>query len=121
MTPVPDNADFIEGLEAFDLHFQTTGIGESNRALDPGQAYTNLGSGHFAPYTLLDWTVREQLYATPAWFFPQSAIVQVRNPLQNLNNVDIIFTNDKSKWSRCVVVETGNPYFTDQGLSLIHI
>lgn len=28
--------------------------------------------------------------------------------MRDLNNVDVVFTSDKSKWSRCVVVETAN-------------
>ena len=118
LTPVPDNANDIEGLDNFDLHYQTTAPGEINSELDPFQAFTNLGTGHFAPYTLMDWNLREAVYATPAWQFVQSAIVQFRNPLEELNNVDIVFTNDKTKWSRCVVVETGNRFFTDAGFEL---
>ena len=117
-TSVPDNASSLDALEFYDLHFQPTAGGEQNNDLDPRQAFTNLGTGHFAPYTLMDWRKRPELYATPAWLTAQSAVVQVRNPLQNLNNVDIVFTNDKSKWSRCVVVETGNEYFTDAGFEL---
>jgi len=83
------------------------------------QVFSDLGfSIHFAPYTLMDWNLRETVYATPAWLFVQSALVQSRNPLEELNNVDIVFTNDKSKWSRCVVVETGNRFFTDAGFEL---
>ncbi|HEX5626201.1 MAG TPA: hypothetical protein VFX48_09300, partial [Saprospiraceae bacterium] len=29
--------------------------------------------------------------------------------LADLNNVDIVYTSDKSKWSRCLVIETWNP------------
>lgn len=118
LTAVQDNASTIEELEPFDLHFQATGPVEQNSELDPSQAFTNLGSGHFAPYSLMDWNLRADLYATPAWLFPQSAVVQALNQLEELNNVDIVFTNDKSKWSRCVVVETGNRYFTDAGFEL---
>src|SRR5690625_7536899 len=31
----------------------------------------------------------------------------------NLNNVDIVLTPDKSKWSRCVIVETATPQYYD--------
>ncbi len=116
---VPDNGAGIDGLGGFfDLNFQPTGGGQLNSSLDPSQAYTNLGTGHFAPYTLMDWTTKPNFYATPAWFSPQSAVAQQRNPLSNLNNVDIVYTNDKSKWSRCVVIETGNNYFSQQGFEL---
>lgn len=37
--------------------------------------------------------------------------------LKDLNNVDIVFTSDKSKWSRCIVVETANSFFAPLGLS----
>jgi hypothetical protein len=30
----------------------------------------------------------------------------VERLINNLNNVDIVFTSDKSKWSRCIVIET---------------
>ena len=37
--------------------------------------------------------------------------VAAGNPLQALNNVDVVFTSDKSKWSRCVIVETANRFY----------
>ena len=118
LTPVPDNSNNLENLQFYDLHFQATGVNEINERLDPTQAFSNLGSGHFAPYTLMDWSFRDVFYATPAWLFPQSNLVQVQNPLDSLNNVDVVFTSDKSKWSRCVVIETGNRFFTDEGFEL---
>ena len=117
LTPVADNA-ILPGAQAYDLHFQPTAGAELNFDLDPNQAYTNLGTGHFAPYTLMDWTVRPNFYATPAWLISQSSLVQSLNPLEAINNVDVVFTSDKSKWSRCVVIETGNRYFTDAGFEL---
>ena len=33
--------------------------------------------------------------------------------LDDLNNVDIVFTSDKSKWSRCMVIETSSRWLTD--------
>lgn len=32
--------------------------------------------------------------------------------LRNLNNVDIVFTSDQSKWSRCIVVETASSIYS---------
>ncbi|MCB9328838.1 MAG: hypothetical protein H6572_09140 [Lewinellaceae bacterium] len=31
--------------------------------------------------------------------------------VQDLNNVDIVITKDRSKWSRCAVIETANPIY----------
>ena len=56
---------------------------------------------------------------TPTWLDQGEATVRNFSEagLQNLNNVDIVLTSDKSKWSRCIVVETANSYFTDLGLT----
>jgi hypothetical protein len=54
---------------------------------------------------------------TPGWMDPSGGLIQspqFGGDLQHLNNVDIILTSDKTKWSRCVVVETANIYFTVQ-------
>ncbi len=118
LVPVPNGANSAPGLQFFDLNFQPTSGGEINSRFDPQQAYSDLGSGHFAPYTLMDWNTRLNFYATPAWISPQGNVAQERNPMDELNNVDIVFTNDKSKWSRCVVVETGNNYFVASGFEL---
>ena len=100
------------------MHFQPTSGGELNGELDPNQDFTDLGSGHFAPYTLMDWTTKLNFYATPAWLSSTSEIAQRMNPVSTLNNVDIVFTSNKDEWSRCIVVETGNSYFTNSGFVL---
>src|SRR5690606_37882603 len=43
-----------------------------------------------------------------------------RSRLAKTNNVDIILTADKSKWSRCVVIETSNPHFKTYGLPSVN-
>lgn len=74
---------------------------------DPEEDFENIINGTWAPYGMTksysfisnEWGVRlttQQL--TPA------EMVNVK--LANLPDVDIVFTSDKSKWSRCVVVET---------------
>jgi hypothetical protein len=80
---------------------------------DPNQSLSSF-STLFKPYFLTDWgrNANEELI-TPAWVNASgSPIVRAApNSLKNLNNVDIVFTKDKSKWSRCVVVETANPNY----------
>jgi hypothetical protein len=99
-----------------------------NFFLDPDQAFSDFGP--FFPFILTDFSFDEPAEnplgwnITPGWLDPSGASIQ--NPqfgglLQNLNNVDIILTSDTSKWSRCVVVETGNEYYTspnDPGIGL---
>ena len=52
-----------------------------------------------------------------SWQFDTVYAPVSRAPLSNLNNVDIVFTPDKTKWSRCVVVETANRFFTQKPIS----
>lgn len=90
-----------------------------NYPLDPYQAFSKFAP--WVPYLLTDYNPSEPpenpagWNITPAWLNSSGGLVQ--NPqfggvLQALNNVDIVLTSDTSKWSRCVVVETGNQYYT---------
>jgi len=111
--------------------------------LDPNQGLTTLGNaddgplGWFVPYVLANWRfsaqndVRNDRLITPAWndrfnnvpqgqFNSQAVFAAAtkeatrRSRLALLPNVDIVFTSDKSKWSRCAVIETASLYFTDE-------
>ena len=102
------------------FNFVQTEIPEyPNFELDPKQAFSDFAP--FVPFILTDFLPSEPAEnpanwnITPAWLDPQGNTVQ--NPqfggvLQALNNVDIILTKDTAKWSRCVVVETANEYYT---------
>jgi hypothetical protein len=90
-----------------------------NFLLDPESAFSKFSP--WVPYYLVDYAPDEPAEnpagwsITPGWLDPSGGIVQ--NPqfgssLQALNNVDIILTSDTSKWSRCVVIETANQYYT---------
>jgi hypothetical protein len=97
--------DYIKTQTALDPDF----------LLDPKQAlgYTNPNS-LFVPYGLCDYReVPNQPFLTPAWVNASNASVRSSGKLELLNNVNIVFTNDKSKWSRCAVVETAIPYYYD--------
>lgn len=98
-------------------NFAATSFGEPDEVLDPNQSLSSFANG-FVPYTLADWRARPVQfgigYFSPAW--AQSlggnggSLVRNSNPLSEVNNVDIVFTSDKSKWSRCVVIETFDNY-----------
>ncbi|NJN77341.1 MAG: hypothetical protein HC803_02635 [Saprospiraceae bacterium] len=83
---------------------------------DPEDVYSTILGGSWVPYTLCNWRVTNPSgtlydpYLTPAWLNSFGNLIQTGNPLSNLNNVDIIFTSDKSKWTRCPVVETASNY-----------
>lgn len=98
---------------------QTELPGYPNYILDPEQAYSDFSP--FLPFVITDFTQDESeenpfgWLITPGWVDPSAPIiqnVQFGGVLQSLNNVDIILTSDTSKWSRCVVVETANVFYT---------
>ncbi|MEO6132291.1 MAG: hypothetical protein ABIQ02_10620, partial [Saprospiraceae bacterium] len=88
-----------------------------NYLLDPDRAFSTFAP--WVPFILTDFMQDEPAEnplgwnITPAWLDPSAGIMpQFGSKLQALNNVDIIFTSDTSKWSRCAVVETANAYYT---------
>ncbi len=106
---IPDDSDQA-------VNFMPTGPEEIYFDDDPTQYYSNFGSGHYQPFTLADHNVRQNtFYITPGWMNSGSEIAHIQNPLANLNNVDIVYTSDKTKWSRCIVVETASEYYYGAG------
>jgi len=116
---------------------------EREEPLDPTSAISAFGrDAYFVPYTMCDWLIRalpgggDRLF-TPAWtegtgnaqgglntnaigasVDPSGDVLRLatdKRPerLAALPNIDIVLTSDKSKWSRCVVVETASLYYTN--------
>ena len=101
-------------------NFIKTESGEFYNALDNRSNFSRLGERTWYPFLLADGRNNDELpfYLTPAWE-PQQDFVRTFSTLDGLNNVDVVFTNDKSKWSRCMVVETASPQYELAGLSTI--
>ncbi len=97
---------------------------------------TKVLKGQFVPYTMCDYkrrsfgtgtTAQTIPYTTPAWYNNLSknyylnaggaATKPINTFLEKIPNVDIVLTSDKSKWSRCVVVETINDMYTESGMA----
>ena len=115
-SPFLDNAPFFRPT----ANFLRTSQGEIDNFLDPTSAYSEMGSGYWYPYYLTsaqnpDPTQTFQYYVSPAW--KSQGFIRSQNGLNKLNNVDIVFTKDKSKWSRCIVVESNNQFFERNGLN----
>ena len=98
------------------FNFVKTGPLEADEFLDPKQGLSTLGNGWFVPYVLADWRIDANALnpITPAWTNPlnNAALGDRVKKLAELPNVDIVLTSDKSKWSRCVVIETASEVFT---------
>ncbi len=111
---------------------------------DPQQEFNNIVGGTFAPYALAANKVNTSLTdpADPKWstnftygpgflvnftlntqtntpvLVPNTKSLNMLPPSYNLDSlvsINLVFTNDKSKWTRCVVVETGEDFATNEG------
>ncbi len=112
---IPDDA----GNVPFTNFIQTELPEYPNYIFDPDRAYSTFAP--WVPFILTDTDQDEPLEnpfgwnLTPGWMDPAGIAIQESRfdgKLQSLNNIDIILTSDTSKWSRCVVVETANIYYT---------
>ena len=101
-------------------NFLKTGETEIDQKYDPEKAFSNIGAAPFVPFWLADF--QPGTYLTPAYKYDKGHDIVRKINGNNfdklydrdgrLNNVDIIFTSDKSKWSRCVVTEAATDEYT---------
>lgn len=83
-----------------DWQLSTSGSGTpSGTAYDPQGVYEGLVSGWWAPYCLASYD--GQHVVAPAYTSQSKSW----SKMERLHSVDIVFTSDKSKWTRCPVVE----------------
>jgi hypothetical protein len=106
--------------------FDYINSGEDGRDLD--DTYKGAISGAWVPYTLCncgkgvpsdptDPDSPETPYMSPAWINTTYCNnIKSQNPLRKLNNVDVVLTADKTKWSRCVVTNTFSRFHAALGL-----
>ncbi len=112
---ITNGTPFAIGVDLFG-YIKTGSSAEADYALDPFGGLTNLNP-YFVPYYLCDYRSNNDINTlntpllSPAWQNSLGSAVRSNNSLGNLNNVDIVFTKDRTKWSRCVVVETATPYY----------
>jgi len=91
---------------------------------DPDALLSKMGDGFFVPFlsTKFEIDINVPFYLSPAArdfqaFMNNTNYSSIR--YRDLNNVDIVFTSDKSKWSKCMVVETGTSDYTNNGFATI--
>ncbi|GJM29811.1 MAG: hypothetical protein DHS20C17_24460 [Cyclobacteriaceae bacterium] len=121
LSGIPDNT--IPGIGNFldqvIFDYVDNGPGGTLELLDQDRALNNIGPGYFVPFFMADWTadfVNDIPYISPAWSnVTGSNLMRSQIDLEDVNNVDIVFTKDKSLWSRAVIVETANRYYYGDG------
>jgi len=146
----PNGVEWLNGVpdEGFPpIDFLKTGPGEAfefypgaiedAQPVDQDESLVNVANGAFVPYILTDFENRvldppagpvrglipNNSYISPAWINESRQFNLVRNRVDgvsHLNNVDIVMTSDKSKWSRCLIVETASPFYysVSQGIAV---
>jgi hypothetical protein len=119
---VPEEFDLFQGqgfgaIQLFD--YISTDDGERDEAIDPDGGLTQFGQAPLMPYYMLDWTARGEFqnpFISPVWANNSgSGIVRNQMDLEDLNNVDIVLTPNKDLWSRCVIIESANRFYTESG------
>lgn len=91
---------------------------------DPSADLADIGPGAFVPFiaTKFERDPDIPVYLTPAARDLMGVLNNQSQPTlrtRDLNNVDIVFTKDKSKWSKCVVVETTFDAYTSANINPI--
>ncbi|TVR77229.1 MAG: T9SS C-terminal target domain-containing protein [Saprospirales bacterium] len=97
-------------------NFVRTAFDQNDARLDPFESFTSDKNIGWYPYHIVDYRVEQKPYISPAWINNYGNI-RPKNLPRFGANVDIVFTSDKSKWSRSVVVEAANKFFDDAGLN----
>jgi hypothetical protein len=128
---MPGTSGFFEteGAILYDEIFrmQRTMQLEPDHPKDKNRNWARVAGGMWHPYSLLNprefqtgyvptspYNIPYGPYLSPAWITQQYGLqIQANNALNRVNNVDIVLTPDKSKWSRCVVVESANLFYNN--------
>jgi len=102
-----------------------TESGRPRNSEDPNRGFSNFSDGNLVPFRLTDSNPGLGgigFAVSPFW----DALSNIENvllgllpPLSGLNNVDIVYTSDKDKWSRCVILEAASgEYYQNPTLGL---
>jgi hypothetical protein len=119
-TPDPLCNVFVSSYYTYPLDTNPPHVFYYTGLQDPNSYFNTIAGGTWAPYCLAaNWSMgpnqpvvtgRPLSVGGPAfkWDKYNDAASSPENTLDQLQSVDIVLTSDKSKWSHCVVFETGD-------------
>lgn len=114
----PDGPQWFSGIVDGEgpFNFVATEAGGPDHFRDPEEAFTKIPEpAYWQPFTLTRNFSPIQSVITPMLDDQlRVPVLKLNSPLQQLNNIDVVLTKDKSKWSRCVVVETASRWHTSE-------
>lgn len=93
-------------------------VGDPNNPavfIDPDQNYEGSLAGTWAPYRLVSYGQPGTVIDAVGYRGTLNGAAVRGNLMSKLPSVDIVFTSDKSKWSRCMVFEARNDQVLAQG------
>lgn len=88
-------------------------FGRLNYFLDQKEQYENILGRTWAPYRLTSFYKNGPAYTEDAT--KQMSPSFAKNLIVNLSSVDVVFTPDKSKWTRCPVIEMSEDNTLSEG------
>ena len=103
------NSRWLSGIPDIDNGFPTYdwilsgSVAPNDKGVDDSKFYSKVLGGTWAPFRLVNQDGSSDRVAPAPLSF--SATARKSDNLKWLNSVDIVFTSDKSKWSKCVVFE----------------
>ncbi len=111
------------GTSTYDVGTDLSAFNDNDNPLfqDPEQNFEGLVNGTWAPYRLVSyWKLKDPDLDEPQMEDAVGSSLlsgsSVKNShLKDISSVDIVFTNDKTKWSRSMVLEARNDVVLAQG------
>ncbi len=95
----PNNINYNDYFQSFIVNGQSV-----DSFFDPNQEYEKVLNGTWAPYVMASYgTANVKNAPTPQSVLPNS--LKLSDAEKYLHSIDIVITNDKSKWTRCPVLE----------------
>ncbi len=82
----------------YSVSSKTSGI---TKPFDPSEAFENIAEGTWAPYLLTNVGMKSTFTPGPLY----NANAREDSVFRNIGSIDIVLTSDKSKWTRCAVIE----------------
>jgi hypothetical protein len=95
----------IPGSDDCNWYWNDRKLPSTDSWMDPDQVFEKLVGGGWAPYRLVNSYLHGPAEA--------SSISLIKSREMKLSNVDIVITSDKSKWTRCPIVETTDNDYTE--------
>lgn len=102
----PNAYNWIRSGTQIDEYYIYNDYSDAGIFIDPNEDFENMLSGTWAPYRLVATGENGPAYA--------NAFITLAK-LEYLPGVDVVFTSDKSLWSRCPVIETCDDELLSEG------